>query len=97
MLGLPPHLQKGLYYPAKISLVSGSVRPNWTGILTSLNQEQFRTAIPAVTHEYIPGSCCNSRNAMRHPPKRELRPESPALGAEQFRVPNQTLKEPQCA
>ena len=27
----------------------------------------------------------------------DLRPESPALGAEQFRVPNQTGKEPQGA
>ena len=54
-------------------------------------------AITAVTREYTPGSCCNSRNRMSHPPRRELRPESPALGAEQFRVPNQTRKEPQCA
>ena len=44
-------------------------------------------AIPAVIREYTPGSCCNSRNPMSHPPQRELRPESPALGAEQFRVP----------
>ena len=34
---------------------------------------------------------------MSHPPWLELRRESPALGAEQFRVPNQTRKEPQCA
>ena len=58
---------------------------------------EFRTAIPTVTREYTPDSCCNSRNTMRHPPQRELRPESPALGAEQFRVPNQRRKEPQCA
>ena len=62
-----------------------------------LYQVEFRMAIPAVTREYTPGSCCNSRNPMRHPPRRELRPESPALGAEQFRVPNHTRKEPQCA
>ena len=54
-------------------------------------------AIPAVTREYTPGSCRNSRNPMRHPPLRVMRPESPALGAEQFRVPNQTRTEPQCA
>ena len=54
-------------------------------------------AISAVTREYTPGSCRNSRNPMRHPPRREMRPESPALGAEQFRVPNKTCKEPQCA
>ena len=58
---------------------------------------EFRTSIPAVTREYAPGSCCISRNVMSHPPRRELRPESPELGAEQFRVPNQTRKEPQCA
>ena len=66
-------------------------------MLTSLNQEEFGTAIPAVTREYTPGSCSNTRNHMRHPPPRDTRPESPALGAEQFRVPNQTCKEPQCA
>ena len=54
-------------------------------------------AIPAVTREYTPGSCLNSRNPMRHPPRREMRPESPALGAEQFLAPNQTRKEPQSA
>ena len=54
-------------------------------------------AIPAVTREYTPGSCRNSRNPMRHPPQQEIWPESPALGTEQFRVPNQTGKEPQCA
>ena len=54
-------------------------------------------AIPTVTREYTPGSCRNSRNPMRHPPRQEMRPESPALGAEQFRVPNQTCKEAQCA
>ena len=53
-------------------------------------------ANPAVTREYTPGSCRNSRNPMRHPPRREMRLESPALGAEQFHVPNQTSKEPQC-
>ena len=54
-------------------------------------------AIPAVTREYTRGSCRNSRNPNRHPLWREMRPESPELGAEQFCVPNQTRKEPQCA
>ena len=62
-----------------------------------MKQVEVRTAIPSVSQEYAPGSCCNSRNPMRHPPRWELRPESHALGAEQFRVPNQTCKEPQCA
>ena len=53
-------------------------------------------AIPAVTQEYTPGTCRNSRNPMRHPPRGEMTPESPALGAEQFHVPNQTRKDPQC-
>ena len=96
-LGLPPQIQKRLYYPAKPSLGSWGVRPNLTGILTSLNQVEFRMAIPAVTREYTPGSWCNSRNPMRHPTRRELRPESPTLSAEQYRVPNQTRKDSQCA
>ena len=51
-------------------------------------------AIPAVTREYTPGSCRNSSNRMRHPPRWEMRLDSPALHAEQFRIPNQTRKEP---
>ena len=54
-------------------------------------------AISALTREYTPGSCRNPRNSIRHPPWREMRPESPELSAEQFRVPNQTRTEPQCA
>ena len=54
-------------------------------------------AIPIVTGEYTPRSCRNLRNPMRHPPRREMWPESNELDAEQFRVPNQTCKEPQCA
>ena len=64
--------------------------------MISLNKMEFGMAIPAVTREYTPGSGRNSRNPMRHPPRREMSPRSPALGAEQFRVPNQTCKEPQC-
>ena len=54
-------------------------------------------AIPAVTREYTPGSCRNSRNPMRNPPRQEMRFDSPALHAVQSRVPNQTRKEPQFA
>ena len=50
--------------------------------------------IHAVTWEYTPGSCRNSRKPIRLPPRWELRPCSPALHAEQFRFPNQTRKEP---
>ena len=52
-------------------------------------------AIPAVTREYTPGSCRNSRNPMTHTPDREMSLDFPALGAEQFRVLNQTGKESQ--
>ena len=58
---------------------------------------EFRTSISAVTRDYTPGSSCNSRSPMRHLTRRELRPESSALGAEQFHVHNHTRKEPQCA
>ena len=53
--------------------------------------------IPAVTGEYTPGSCRNSRKPMRLPPRHEMRPNSPALHAEQLRFPNQTHKEPRFA
>ena len=51
-------------------------------------------AIPAVTREYTPGSCRNLRNRMRHPSRWEMRLDSPALHAQQSRIPNQTQKEP---
>ena len=54
-------------------------------------------SIPTVTQEYTPGSYRNLRNPMRHPSQQEMRPESTALCTEQFCVPNQTRKEPQCA
>ena len=54
-------------------------------------------AIPAITREYTTGSCCNSRNPMRHTPRWKLRLKSPPWGAEQFRVTKETQKEPQCA
>ena len=59
-----------------------------------MNQVDIRMAIPSVTREYTPDSCGNSRNPMRHPPRREMRLDSAALRAEQSRVPNQTGKEP---
>ena len=52
-------------------------------------------AIPAVTREYTPGSCLNLGYRMRHPPRWEMRLDSPALHAQQSRIPNQTCKEPQ--
>ena len=51
-------------------------------------------AIPAETHEYTPGFCRNSINRMRHPPRLEMRLDSPVLHAEQSRIPNQIRKEP---
>ena len=51
-------------------------------------------AIPTVTREYNPGSGRNSRNPMRHPPRWEMRPESPTLHAGQSRIHNQTRKAP---
>ena len=59
-----------------------------------LNKLEFLMAIPTVTREYTSGSCRNSRKPMRLPPLCEMRPASPALGAEQFRAPNLTRKEP---
>ena len=51
-------------------------------------------AIPAVTREYTPGACCNSRKLMRLPPRCKMRPDSPAFHAEAFHVSNQRPKEP---
>ena len=59
-----------------------------------LNKVEYRMAISAVTREYTIGSCSNLRIPMRHPPRREMRLDSPALHAEESRVPNQTSKEP---
>ena len=49
--------------------------------------------IPAVTGEYNPGSCRNSRKSMRLPPRREMRPDSQAMHVEQLHFSNQTGKE----
>ena len=50
-------------------------------------------AIPTVSQEYTPGACRNWRNLMRLHPSHKMRTDSPALHAEEFRVPNQTCKE----
>ena len=63
----------------------------------SLNKLEFPIAIPAVTREYTPGSCRHSRKPMRLPLRCEMRPDSHALGTEEFRVPNETCKEPRFA
>ena len=62
-----------------------------------LNTLEVGMAIPAVTREYSPGSCRNLRKPMKLHPHPEMRPESPALGVEQFCVPSPTSKEPQFA
>ena len=62
-----------------------------------MNKLEFRMDIPAVTREYTPGSCRNSRKHIRLPPRHEMRPDSPALHAEQLRFPNHTHKEPRFA
>ena len=49
--------------------------------------------IPAVSREYTPCACHNSRKLMRLTPRGKMRPNSPALRAEEFLVPNQTRKE----
>ena len=51
-------------------------------------------SIPAVTQEYTAGACRNWRKFMRLLLLPKMRPDSPALKAEEFRVPNQTHKEP---
>ena len=62
-----------------------------------MNQLEFRMDIPAVTREYTPGWCRNSRKPMRLFPPCEMRPDSPELCPEQLHFPNQTRKEPRFA
>ena len=50
--------------------------------------------IPTITREYAPGACRNWRKLMRLILVPKIRPDSPALHAEEFLVPNQTHKEP---
>ena len=59
-----------------------------------MNKQKFLTATPAITREPTPGSRRNSRKTMRLAARCEMRPDSPALRAQQFLVPNQTGKEP---
>ena len=59
-----------------------------------MNKQKFLMATAAITREHNPGSRRNSRKTMRLAARRDLRPDSPALRAEQFLVPNKTGKEP---
>ena len=59
-----------------------------------LNKQKFLMATPAVTREYTPGSCRKLSKLMRLHPRCEMRPDCPALQAEQSLVPKQTCKEP---
>ena len=59
-----------------------------------MNKQKCLMATPAKTREHTPGSRRNSRKTMRLAARWEMRPDSPALRAEKFLVPNQTGKEP---
>ena len=59
-----------------------------------MNKQKFLMATPAINQEHTPGSRRNSRKTMRLAARWEMRPDSPALCAEQVLVPNQTDKEP---
>ena len=59
-----------------------------------LNKQNFLMATPTITREHTPGSRRNSIKTMIFPARREMRPNSLALLAEQFLVTNQTGKEP---
>ena len=59
-----------------------------------MNKQKFLMATPAVTREHTPASRRKSRKTMRLAARGEMRPDSPALRAEHFLVPNQTDKEP---
>ena len=72
-LGLLPQLQKNPYCPAKPSLDSWGVHHNKLGVLTSLNKQKFLMSSPAVTREYNPASCCNSRKTVRLPAHWKMR------------------------
>ena len=91
----PASLPEASCWPAEGSLDFWGVCRNYTGVLTSLNKPEFQMAIPAITREYTPGACRNARKLMRLPPRWKMRPNSPALHAVEFRVPNQTRKERQ--
>ena len=59
-----------------------------------MNKQMFLMATHDITREHTPGSRRNSRKTMRLAALLDMRPDSPALRAEQFLVPNQTRKEP---
>ena len=52
----------------------------------SMCKQKFLMFTPAETRVYTPGFHRNSRKTMRLPPRQEMRPDSPALRAEQFNV-----------
>ena len=79
-----------LVYIPELSLIPRQV-PDFN------EQIEFRMVIPAVTRECTPGSCRTSRKPMRLSSPCEMRPDSPALHAEQLRFPNQKHKEPRFA
>ena len=92
--GLNSHLTSRsvcIFLPRLVYIPEFSLIPRQ--FLTSINKLEFRMDIPAVTREYTPGACCNSRKPMRLPTRHEMRPDSPALHAEQLRFPNETYKE----
>ena len=60
----------------------------------SLNKQKFLMATPALTWEYTTGSHRNLRKTMRLPPRHEMRPDYPALCAEQLHHPKKSPKEP---
>ena len=60
----------------------------------SLNKQKLLMATPALPRDCIPGFRLNSRKTMKLSPHCEMSPDSPALHAEQWLIPNQTGKEP---
>ena len=60
-------------------------------------QTRVSNGHPRCYSRIYPRSFRNSRKPMRLSPRREMRPDSPALCPEQLRFPNQTRKEPRFA
>ena len=59
-----------------------------------MNKQKFLMDTTAITREHTPGSCRNLRKTIRLAARGETRPDSPALRAQQFLVPNQIGKDP---
>ena len=59
-----------------------------------MNKQKFLMATPTITREHRRGSRRNSRKIMRLAARLEMRPDIPALRADEYLVPNQTGKEP---